>query len=82
MKKSEMVKKLVDYYNLNLADPVKLSNRDAEDLLDFLVYEGMLPPEYQYWNSNNPNDVDEKGIPKHLVIDRMNGTNLLEWEPG
>lgn len=50
-------------------------------MLDEMETMGMLPPTFKYWNSPNPKDVNERGIPNDLRTDPFNGDEMNYWEP-
>jgi len=77
MKQSEAVKLIVDTMEAN-------SNDNLEEWACYILHAledaGMLPPPYRYWNSKNPNDVNERGVPKDLQHSPFNGDYLNSWE--
>jgi hypothetical protein len=76
MKRSDMLK-IVDEVVRKWYDNDFL----AEEMLHAVEEAGMQPPEILYWNSKNPKDQDEKGIPKDLQFHPRNGEYLNRWEP-
>ncbi len=79
MKRSEMVDKLVNHFDTLLRGQ-KTYKELASDIIYFLEDEGMEPPRLIYWNSPNPRDVDENGIPKVLNTSMDNGEYRNYWE--
>jgi hypothetical protein len=77
MKKSEAIKHIVDTMKDRSGD-------DPEELAFFILQVleeiGMEPPAYRYWNSKNPTDVNERGVPKDLQYSPFNGDYLNSWE--
>lgn len=53
---------------------------EASHILKRLERLGMSPPEYKFWNSKNPNDLNENGVPKDLEYDPHNGEYRSSWE--
>lgn len=82
MKRSEMLNKIATIvHGTRRATEAYTSNEIAEMILSDIEDAGMEPPKYQYWNSSNPKDVNERGIPKNLSFSRYNGDEINEWEP-
>lgn len=52
----------------------------CNDVLSCVENNGMNPPEYTYWNSKNPQDMNERGIPKDLQHSSWNGDKFTRWE--
>ena len=76
MKRSEMIKELVK--SMGAHDSWELQ---CIYMLEVCEEAGMLPPTFKYWNSKNPEDVNERGIPKDLQVDVFNGDEMNYWEP-
>ena len=85
MKRSEALNLIAEHikseFNPISEEGWDLSLCHAVTILDMLEDAGILPPAYRYWNSKNPEDVNERGIPKDLQHSIHNGDYLNEWEP-
>lgn len=84
MKRSELLLKLQRYYTQKhvMVEQGYITYQEFMDQVLQLTEElGMLPPTRVYWNSKNPESVNEKGVPKDLQIDMFNGREINEWEP-
>lgn len=81
MKRYRMVEVLRESFikHMNSHD-VRTDDEMYSLILQDLEDAGMLPPTYRYWNSKNPNDVNERGVPKDLQHSPFNGDFLNSWE--
>jgi hypothetical protein len=78
MKRSEMIKKITKI--LRTWEDCALTDKASEEILSMMEEEGIEPPSFVYWNSKNPEDVDESGIPKQFEYSMHNGDDVNWWE--
>jgi len=84
MKRSEVLLNLQRFYTQkHVMVEFKYITKDEfmDQVLQIVEEMGMLPPTYRFWNSKNPNDLNDRGIPKDLQYSSRNGDDVNEWEP-